>query len=139
MKSSGLFATAVMLFGFFGLFGSSGRTFHLTPGKMVPAATGTVNVTKDKDNGNLRLDIKVKHLALPGSLTPPANNYVVWLEPRGHGGPVKQGAIGLDGELEGELKTITTSKNFNVVVTAEKSEAVMSPSQTVVLEGHVAD
>lgn len=140
MKSSALFATAVMLFGFFGLFGPSGRTFHLTAGKMVPAASGTVNVSKDKDNGNLRLDIKVKNLALPGSLTPPANQYIVWLEPHGeNGGPVKQGAIGVDGKLEGELKTVTSSKNFNVIVTAERSVAVTSPSDAVVLRGHVAD
>jgi hypothetical protein len=140
MKSSTFLATAVLLFGFLGLFGPPGKTFHLTPGKMVPAAAGTVKVSKDTNNGNLKLDIKVKNLALPGSLTPPANNYVVWLEPYSeHGKPMKQGALGVDGKLNGELKTETTSKNFNVLVTAEKSEAVTSPSNTVVLQGHVAD
>jgi hypothetical protein len=140
MKSSGLLAAAVLLFGFFGLFGPAGRTYHLQPGKMVPAATGTVTVSKDTNNGNVKLDIKVKNLALPGSLTPPANNYVVWLEPYNQQGtPMKQGAIGVDGKLNGELKTETASKNFNVLVTAEQSDAVTSPSKRVVLRGHIAD
>lgn len=140
MKSGSLFATAVLLFGFLGLFGPSGRTFHLTPGKMVPAATGTVNVSKDTNNGNLKLDLKVKNLALPGSLTPPADDYVVWLEPYAeHGSPVKQGSLGVDGKLNGELKTETSSKNFNVLVTAEQSGSVSKPSDRVVLQGHIAD
>jgi hypothetical protein len=139
MKSTGFLATAALLFGFLGLFGPAGKTFHLAPGKMVPAATGTVNVSKDTNNGNLKLTIKVKNLALPGSLTPPANDYIVWLEPHSQGTPVKQGAIGVDGKLKGELKTETTSKNFNILVTAEKSEAVTTPSDTVVLHGHIAD
>lgn len=138
MKSAG-FATAVLLFGFLGIFGSSGRTYHLTPGKMVPAASGTVNIQRDKNNGNMKLDIKVKDLALPASLTPPQNEYIVWIEPHGQNGaaPIKIGAIGVDSKLQGELKTETPSKNFNVIVTAERSEAVTSPSQSVVLHGHV--
>jgi hypothetical protein len=140
MKSTGFLATAVLLFGFLGLFGPAGKTFHLAPGKMVPAANGVVKVSKDTTNGNLKLDIKVKNLALPGSLTPPANDYIVWLEPYSeHGTAVKQGALGVDGKLNGELKTETTSKNFNVLITAEKNEAVTEPSDTVVLHGHIAD
>jgi hypothetical protein len=139
MRSTGFLATAALLFGFLGLFGPSGKTYHLMPGKMVPAATGTVNVSRDKNNGTLKLDIKVKDLALPASLTPPQNDYVVWIEPYSqHGHPVKLGALGVDSKLQGELKTETPSKNFNIVVTAEKSEAVSKPSSTVVLHGHVA-
>jgi hypothetical protein len=140
MKSTGFLATAALLFGFLGLFGPAGKTFHLTAGKMVPGASGTVNVSRDTNNGNLKLTIKVKNLALPGSLTPPANEYIVWLEPYSQQGtPVKQSAIGVDDKLNGQLKTETTSKSFNVLVTAEKSEAVTEPSDTVVLRGHVAD
>lgn len=138
MKSSGFVAMAALFLGFFGLFGSSGRTFHLMPGTMVPAATGTVHVKRGKNNPNMDLDIKVKNLALPGSLTPPANEYIVWIEPHGDQ-PLKQGAIGVDGKLQGELKTQTTAKNFNVIITAERSEAVTSPSGPVILHGHIAD
>lgn len=52
---------------------------------------------------------------------------------------MKQGAIGVDGKLNGELKTETSSKNFNVLVTAEQSETVTSPSKRVVLQGHITD
>ena len=139
MKSAG-FATAVLLFGFLGIFGPSGRTYHLTPGTMVPAASGTVHVQRDKNNGNMKLDIKVKNLALPASLTPPQNEYIIWIEPYGQdaAAPIKVGAIGVDSKLQGELKTETPSKSFNVIVTAEKSAAVSSPSDSVVLRGHVA-
>jgi hypothetical protein len=137
MKS--VLAMAALLFGFFGIFGPSGRTYHLTPGKMVPAATGTVNVSRDKNNGNVKLDLKVKNLALPASLTPPKNDYIVWIEPKdqNNGQPMKIGALGLDSKLQGELKTETAAKNFNIIVTAEQNEAVTKPSSDVVLRGHV--
>ncbi|MGH9448274.1 MAG: hypothetical protein ACRD3O_21520, partial [Terriglobia bacterium] len=121
MKVSAFLAMAALL-AFWPFSGSSSKTYHLMPGQMVPAASGTVKVTKDKTNGNLDLDIKVQNLALPGSLNPPENDYVVWLEPHGRD-PVKQGAIGIDGsKLQGELKTQTTASNFNILITAEKNE-----------------
>lgn len=52
---------------------------------------------------------------------------------------MKQGAIGVDGKLNGELKTGTSSKNFNVLVTGEQCDGVTKPSDRIVLRGHVAD
>lgn len=116
---------------------SSGKEYRMTGSSSVPAAMGTVKVEKDKDNGNTKLDIKVDHLAKPSSLSPPANNYIVWVRPR-DGEAVKQGAIGVDNDLKGELKVVTTSKEFDLFITAEQSETVSTPSGQEVLKTHVS-
>lgn len=113
------------------------KEYQMTSAIGVPAATGTVKVQKDKDNGNVKVDIKVDHLARPSSLTPSANDYLVWIRPNG-GEAFKQGAIGVDKNLSGELKLETVSKDFDVFITAEQSDSVTSPSSVVVLSTHVS-
>lgn len=109
----------------------------MTSGAGVPAAVGTVKVHKDKDNGDTRLDIQVDHLARPSSLTPSANSYIVWIQPNGRDA-LKQGAIGVDKHLSGELKVETVSKDFEVFITAEQSDSVTFPSSVEVLRAHVS-
>src|SRR5690242_4120367 len=99
----------------------SGKEYRMTPGAQVPAAAGKVKVTRDKNNGNTDFDIKVEHLAKPASLSPAAGAYIVWVRPRG-GDPVKQAALGVDDDLNGELKATTVSKDFDLFITAEQSE-----------------
>ncbi len=115
---------------------SSGKTYHMKASNSVPAATGTVSVQKNSNNGNTRLDIKVNNLAKPSSLTPPENVYIVWVRPH-DGTAVKSGAIGVDKTLNGELKVVTVSKNFEVFITAEQSPSVTEPTGTVVLDTNV--
>ena len=109
----------------------------MTSGSNVPAATGTVKVKTDKDNGHTELDIKVDHLAHPSSLNPSANAYLVWVRP-GAGAAVKQGAIRVNNDLKGELKVVTVAKDFDLIITAEQSESVSIPSQVDVLHTHVS-
>jgi hypothetical protein len=116
---------------------SSGKQYHMTATNSVPGAAGIVKVQKDKDNGNTKLNIKVEHLANPASLTPSENAYVVWVQPRGEEA-VKLGAIGVDKNLKGELNVVTTSKDFDVFVTAEQSQNVSTPSEFTVLQAHVS-
>jgi hypothetical protein len=114
------------------------KEYQMTPAVGVPAATGVVKVERDKDNGNVKLEIKVDHLARPDSLTPSASNYLVWIRPNG-GEAFKQGAIGVDKNLKGELKLETVSKDFDVFITAEQSESVTLPSSVEVLTAHVSE
>jgi hypothetical protein len=107
----------------------------MTAAKTVPAAVGEVNVAKEK-NGNIRVDVKVKHLAKPGNLTPPANTYVVWLQQEGSQ-PQSQGELKVENDLDGELKTTTPLKNFNVFITAETDSQTKTPSDQVVLRATV--
>ena len=115
---------------------SSGKTYHMAGSTSVPAASATVKVQRDKDNGNTRLDIKVQHLAKPSSLTPPASTYLVWARPRG-GTAVKLGAIGVGDDLKGELKTVTVLKDFELLITAEQSETAPAPSDVQIFHVYV--
>lgn len=109
----------------------------MTSGLGVPAAKGMVKVQKDKDNGNMKLEIKVDHLARPSSLTPSANAYLVWIRPNG-ADALKQGAIGVDKNLSGELTVETVAKDFDLLITAEQSDSVTVPSNIEVLRTHVS-
>jgi hypothetical protein len=115
---------------------SSGKTYHMTADQSVPAASGTVHAERDKDNANTKLDIKVDHLARPTDLNPSATTYLVWIRPSG-GDAVKEGAIGIDKDLKGELHVVTVSKNFDLFITPEQSETVTVPSTMEVLRAHV--
>uniref|UniRef100_E6QNB6 Anti-sigma-K factor rskA n=1 Tax=mine drainage metagenome TaxID=410659 RepID=E6QNB6_9ZZZZ len=116
---------------------SSGKVYQMSANASVPAATGTVRVQKDKSNRNTMLDIKVNHLARPSSLTPSASKYLVWIRPNG-GDALKQGAIGVNKNLAGELKVETVSKDIDVFITAEQGDNVTVPSSVVVLHTHIS-
>jgi hypothetical protein len=111
------------------------KTYHMTSASIVPAAAGEVKVAKEK-SGNIRVDVKVKQLAKPGNLTPPANTYVVWLQQEGSQ-PQSEGQLMLGDNLNGELKTATPLNNFNVFITAETDSQTKTPSDQVVLRAKV--
>jgi len=113
----------------------SAKSFPLAAGPSNPAATGKVEIGKDK-NGNVEVTIKTEHLAKPAMLTPPANTYVVWFqEPNGE--PINQGQLQVDKNLKGEFKTTTHLQNFEVFVTAETDPNTKVPSSQVVLKANV--
>jgi len=114
----------------------SGKDYHMIADPSVPAAAGTVHAERDKDNRNTKLEIKVEHLARPASLNPPASTYLVWVRPTDRDA-TKEGAIGVDKDLKGEVHVVTVSKDFDVFITPEQSESVTVPSSTQVLRAHV--
>lgn len=108
------------------------KTFPLTSSEAVPAASGKVDVHKDK-NGNTELTLKVDHVARPGMLTPPATAYVVWFQDQS--GPASnQGQLKIDKSLKGEFKASTRLQNFDLFVTAETDPLTNSPSGATVLK-----
>ncbi len=109
----------------------------MTADPSVPAASGTVHAKRDKDNRNTKLEVKVDHLARPSSLSPPADTYIVWVRPN-DGDAVKEGAIGVNGDLKGDLHIVTVSKDFEVFVTPEQSVSVTVPSGREILRAHVS-
>lgn len=116
---------------------SSEKKYHMTADASVPAASGEIGVQADKSNGNMKVDIRVDNLAQPANLTPPENAYIVWIRPSSEEAH-KQGSLGVDKNLKGELKVITTSKNFDVFITAEQSGSVTEPSGVQILQAHVS-
>lgn len=116
---------------------SSGKTYHMTASRSVPAASGTVSVHKSNPNRNTELDIKVSNLARPSSLVPPETVYVVWVRP-GDGAAVNEGALRVDNNLDGQLKAVTTLKNCDVFITAEQSATITAPAGPEVLRTHIS-
>jgi len=112
-----------------------GREDKLTNTGTAPAAEGKVTTSTDR-NGNTEVNIDVKHLATPQSLTPAKQAYLVWIEPNGQPAQLL-GTLRVNGDLEGSLKASTPFKDFNVLITAEDELKPDTPSSTVVLKGSV--
>lgn len=107
------------------------KTFPLTATPKVPAASGEVKASTDK-NGNTTVELKVSHLAKPGNLTPPATVYVVWFQQQGQS-PAKQGELKVNDKLNGDLKASTAMKNFDVWITSESDPNVNNPNGDEIL------
>jgi len=101
-----------------------------------PAAEGKV-ITDNDRNGNTGVEVQVKHMATPQSLTPPRQAYLVWVQPRGKD-PELLGALRVNENLEGSLRAATPYKDFEILITAEDSAKPESPSSAVILKGSVA-
>ncbi len=114
---------------------ASAREDKLTNTGIAPAAEGKVITSTDR-NGNTEVEVQVKHVARPQSLTPGRQNYLVWVQPRGKEAELL-GALRVNENLEGSLKATTTYKDFDVLITAEDSMKAAAPSSTVILKGTV--
>src|SRR5438874_2695822 len=100
---------------------SAQQSVAMAPSDGVPAAMGQVDVRKEP-NGNTRVDVSVKHLAPPERIAPNATNYVVWMKPiKGDEPPQNAGALTIDKNLKGKLRTVTPLKSFDVFITAEQT------------------
>jgi hypothetical protein len=63
--------------------------------------------------------------------------YIVWFQPQGQ--PAQnQGQLRVDNNLNGEFKTTTALKNFDIVVTAEPGPTVTAPAGAEIMRQHVA-
>jgi len=111
------------------------REDKLTNTGAAPAAQGKVITSTDR-NGNTEVDVHVKHMATPQSLTPAKQAYMVWVQPRGKEAELL-GALRVNSDLEGSLKASTTNKDFDVLITAEDDAKPTTPSSTVILKGTV--
>lgn len=111
------------------------RDIRLTADPSVPAAAGKAQLNHDR-NGNLQLKVEVKHLAKPTNLTPPKQVYVVWIQARGKR-PENQGQLKVNDNLEGSFEGTTSFEAFDIIITAEDSPAVASPTGPSVLRGSI--
>ncbi len=111
------------------------REDRLTNTGLNPAAEGKVTTENDR-NGNTKVEVEVKHMAMPQALTPAKQSYVVWVQPRGKE-PEPLGGLRVNDELEGSLKASTPYKDFDIFVTAEDKPNPDVPSGMVILKGTV--
>lgn len=103
-----------------------------TTSTIVPAATGTINVKKDK-NSNYMMDVQVMNLADPKNLTPSKNTYLVWME-SDDSRVRKLGQLTTSGKaLKGELKTSSVAKPDEIFITAEDNADIQNPEGQIIL------
>jgi hypothetical protein len=116
-----------------GLAGAS--EVRLTNDPSVLAAVGKAHLDNDK-NGNLKLKLKVYHLAKPTSLTPAKQTFVVWTQARGKDSQ-NLGVLKVNDKLEGSFEGTVPNEDFDVFITAEDGPTVRVPSEPKLLEGHM--
>lgn len=109
------------------LFAGCAGPEKLSASPAMPAAEATLSCDKAA-NDNTGIDLKVKHLANPDRLTPPAAVYVVWTKADKDATPQNIGALAVDSDLNGRLKTVTAMRRFELFVTAEASGQVSAPA-----------
>lgn len=112
------------------------KTTFLTS-TVVPAAEGTINWKKDK-NDNYVISIKMVNLAEVERLQPPKKAYVVWLENQ-EGRPKNLGQINSSHEtfskkLKATFETVSSFKPTKIFITAEDESDVNYPSSMIVLQ-----
>jgi hypothetical protein len=129
MRAAAILTTASLLAGGCAMMGigSGDDQRSLTASPTIPAAEGKVTFGKTK-NDNVAVDLTVKHLANPEKLSPPAANYVVWLQPNNSATPQNIGALKVDKDLTGTLQTQTAMHSFDLFITAEGSGQVLAPA-----------
>lgn len=112
-----------------------GREDRLTNTGTAPAAEGKATTNTDR-NGNTSVEVEVKHMATPQSLTPAKQDYLVWVQGRGQS-PELLGALRVNSDLEGSLKATTPLKEFDILITAEDTMKPEAPSSMVILRGNI--
>jgi hypothetical protein len=119
---------------------SSAATVPLQVAQKVPAATGQLTVDEGK-NGNHRVALDVDHLARPDAVQQNATAYVVWLKPLRDADtePRNVGTLSVDDRLKGEFETSTAFRDFDIIVTAERSANVNKPRGQEVMSARVID
>ncbi|RZJ72110.1 MAG: hypothetical protein EOO45_11195 [Flavobacterium sp.] len=117
-------------------FSSCSTNLKFLNSTVVPAAKGSVKVSKD-NNENFLLAVKVVNLAEPERLTPRKNMYVVWMVTSGNItknlGRLNSSSGYFTSSLEGTLSTVTPFKPDYVFITAENTAAIQYPTGAVVL------
>jgi len=115
---------------------SCSTTTKFLNSSVVPAAKGTVKVSKD-DNNNYAVRIQVTNLAEPSRLQPKKKLYVVWLVLKNNItkniGQLRSSSSFFSSSLEGELNTVTPFKPDYFFITGEDSSDIQYPMGTVVL------
>ena len=108
----------------------------MSSSQSVPAAKGVIHATHDSNN-NTKLEMSVHYLAEPGSLTPSAAAYVVWLQPDNDAAQNK-GELKIGKDRNGSLHIVTPLKRFAIFVTPEPSAQATAPTGEHVLSANVS-
>lgn len=101
----------------------------------VPAAKADIEI--DDDDEGREVDLEIHDLAAPQSLGDGYERYGVWLVPPG-GAPYFAGFLRYQSDIEyGDLETISPFRDFEILVTAERAQPGLAPSDAIVLRQSV--
>ncbi len=118
------------------VFFSCAKKVSFQSSSVVPAATGSVKIKKDK-NKNYGIQVNVTNLAEPGKLQPPRNYYLVWMvsdeNQTRNMGQINTSSGLLSKKLKASFKTTTPFKPSKFFITAEDDKALTYPGSQVVL------
>lgn len=118
------------------LLTSCSTTLNFLNSSVVPAAQGSVKVSKDGNN-NYSISVNVENLAEPSRLQPNKELYLVWLVTKDNItkniGQLKSSSSFFSSSLEGKLTTVSSFKPAYVFITAENNASIQFPIGTVVL------
>jgi hypothetical protein len=110
---------------------SGGSRVPLQASAGIPSAKGEVDASQKE--GNMKLSVKVQHMAPPQKLAQGATTYVVWSEPIAGGPPQNLGSLKLADDRSAKLDTVTPARDMKIVITPEPSTGVTKPSAQPVL------
>lgn len=114
------------LIGIVALLSSCASTAKFPVSAVTPAAQITAKMKQDKNN-NFKIAVTAKHLAAADRLTPPKNNYIVWVL-------TDNGMVNNVGQLvikNAEKASLTITTSFSVkeiFITAENQGDLTYPS-----------
>jgi len=105
--------------------------YALVGSAYVPATQGEIDVEKTSGD-QILVKVTLDHLVPPGKLEEGLTHYVVWFVPAGEF-PVRQRALDYEAEsLVGRAEILTSLREFELQITAEKSETPNQPSGLLV-------
>lgn len=122
-----LFATAIAIIS----FSSCATKVAFLSSPVVPAARGTVKVSKDF-NKNYVIKVKISDLAAPDRLTPPKNSYVLWLITADNAAK-NIGQINISKSLSADFETVSVYSPSKIIITAEVEGNVLYPSYSDII------
>ena len=117
------------------LVGCAKRITFLTS-SVVPAARGSVKVTKDKNN-NYNINLDLFNLSEPERLQPSKKTYVVWMitdrNVTKNIGQLTSSSKLLSRQIKAKFTTVSPSKPSKIFLTAEDDGSVQNPGTQVVI------
>jgi hypothetical protein len=115
---------------------SAAVTLPLGSSTEIPAAQGKAKLVGTK-NGNVEIELSVKHLAPPGRITPGSNAFVVWVRGLAPGDQAQNlGALKVDKNLSAKFRSVTAMPSFDLFLTCEQSQTATIPSGVELLPVH---
>jgi anti-sigma-K factor RskA len=114
---------------------SCSRKMVFTTSSVVPAAQGTVKVSKDRNN-NYEIKISIKNLADVKRLQPQKQTYVVWMV-TADGETKNIGLLTSSKKLSATLKTVSSSDPAKIFITAENDPGAQYPGEQLVLSTEI--